>query len=105
MSLSNVFKVVMAVILALSFASVSFSQEKKPVVLNTLGACLKVPEFKALIKNEVKSMKAGEILKLIVDIRNEPEANDAIQQEGHTVIETTQDKNKDSTTYTMRVKK
>lgn len=105
MSLSRVFAVITALIITLTFISVSFSQEDKPVVLNTLGACLKVADFRALIKNEVKGMKAGQTLKLIVDIRNEPEANDAIKQEGHTLVETKQDKAKDSTTYTLKVKK
>lgn len=105
MSLSRVFVVIMSFVLTLALISVSFSQEDKPVVLNTLGACLKVADFRALIKNEVKSMKAGQTLKLIVDIRNEPEANDAIKQEGHALIETKQDKVKDSTTYTLKVKK
>lgn len=105
MSLSTVFGVITAVILVLSLASLSFSQDVKPVILNTLGACLKVADFKALIKNELKSMKTGQILKLVIDTRNEPEANDAIKQEGLTVSETTKDKDKDSTTYTIRVSK
>lgn len=105
MMLSNLMKFVIALIIALSFAAAALAQDSKPVLLNTLGACLKVPEFRALIKNEAKSMKNGDILKLIVDTRNEPEAGEAIKQEGHPVIETTQDAKKDSTTYTMRIRK
>lgn len=105
MSLSKAFVVITALILMMTFVSVSFSQEDKPVVLNTLGACLKVADFRALIKNEVKNMKAGQTIKLIVDIRNEPEASEAIKQDGHALIETKQDKVKDSTTYILKVKK
>ena len=105
MGLSKMFGVVAAVIMALSLAGISFSQEAKPVELNTRGACLKVNDFKALIKSEVKKMKTGDTMKLIIDTPNEPEATDAVKQEGHTVIETTRNKDKDSTTYTIKVKK
>lgn len=105
MSLSKVFGVVTTVILTLTLASLSFSQEGKVAELNTRGACLKVNDFKALIKHEVKGMKAGQTLKLIIDTPNEPEATDAIKQEGHTVTETSKNKDKDSTTYTIRVSK
>jgi len=105
MRLSKVFGVVAAVIIVLSLTSLSFSQEGKPVELNTRGACLKVNDFKALIKHEVKSMKAGQTLRLIIDTPNESEASDAVKQEGHTVIETTRNKDKDSTTYMIKVSK
>lgn len=105
MSLSRVFGVITAVILTLTLVSLSFSQEGKPVELNTRGACLKVDDFRALIKNEVKKMKTGDTIRLIIDTPNEKEANDAIKQEGHTVIETTRNKDKDSTTYMIRVSK
>jgi len=104
MKLRKLLTIAVVFIMALSFSSVAFSQDGKPVVLNTLGACLKVPEFRALIKNEAKGMKSGDILKLVVDTRNEPEASEAIKLEGHPVVETSQDTKKDSTTYTMRIK-
>lgn len=105
MSLSKMFGVITAVIIVLSLPSLSFSQEGKPVVLNTRGACLKVEDFKALIKHEVKKMKTGDLIRLIIDTPNEKEANDAIKQEGHTVTETTRNKDKDSTTYIIKVSK
>lgn len=105
MRLSKVFRVVTAVIIVLSLASFSFSQEGKPIELNTRGACLKVDDFKSLIKHEVKKMKAGQTLRLIIDTPNEKEATDAIKQEGHEIIEMTRNKDKDSTTYMIRVNK
>ncbi len=83
-------------------ASLSFAKE---IELNTRGACLKVDDFKALMKSEAKKMKAGDTIKLIIDTPNEPEANDAIKQEGHTITETNRNKDKDSTTYIIRVSK
>ncbi len=83
-------------------ASLSFAKE---IELNTRGACLKVDDFKALIKHEVKGMRSGQTLRLIIDTPNEKEANDAIKQEGHTITETTRNKDKDSTTYIIRVSK
>lgn len=89
----------------LSFSKVSDAQAGKTVELNTRGACLKVDDFKALMKSEVKKMKAGDTIKLIIDTPNEKEANDAIKQEGHTITETNRNKDKDSTTYIIRVSK
>lgn len=105
MSMSKMLVSIMAAIMILSLASLSFSQEGKTVELNTRGACLKVEDFKSLIKSEVKKMKTGDTLRLIIDTPNEKEAIDAIKQEGHTVAETTRNKDKDSTTYIIRVHK
>lgn len=91
-------------IVALIAPSISFAKEKE-IELNTRGACLTVDDFKALIKHEVKGMKSGQTLRLIIDTPNEKEASDAIKQEGHIVIETTRNKDKDSTTYLIRVNK
>jgi TusA-related sulfurtransferase len=105
MRLSKMLGVIAAVIFVLTIAPLSFSQEGKTIELNTRGACLKVDDFKALMKSEVKKMKTGGTIKLIIDTPNEKEANDAIKQEGYTVTETTRNKDKDSTTYLIRVSK
>lgn len=105
MSSSKVLGFIAAAIMVLSLTSLSFSQEGKVVEINTRGACLKVDDFKALIKHEVKGMKAGQTLKLIIDTPNEPDALNAIKQEGHTIAETSKNKDKDSTTYLLIVRK
>lgn len=105
MRLSKVLSIIVAVISVMAFVSLSYSQEGKPVELNTRGACLKVDDFKALMRSEVKKMKIGDTIKLIIDTPNEKEANDAIKQEGHTITETTRNKDKDSTTYIIRISK
>ncbi len=105
MILSRTVVIIAAITFLLSLSSISFSQEGKTVELNTRGACLKVEDFKALIKSEVKKMKTGDTLRLIIDTPNEKEASDAIKQEGHAVVETIRNKDKDSTTYIIRVNK
>jgi TusA-related sulfurtransferase len=105
MRLSKILRVIATVIFVLAIVSLSFAQGGKTVELNTRGACLKVEDFKALIKSEAKKMKMGDTMKLIIDTPNEKEASDAIKQEGHTVIETTRNKDKDSTTYIIKVNK
>lgn len=105
MHLSKVLRVIVAVISVMAFVSLSYSQESKTVELNTRGACLKVDDFKALMKSEVKKMKAGDTIKLIIDTPNEKEANDAIKQEGHKITEINRNKDEDSTTYIIRVSK
>ena len=106
MSSSKVLGFIAAAIMVLSLTSLSFSQEGKVVEINTRREpVLKVDDFKALIKHEVKGMKAGQTLKLIIDTPNEPDALNAIKQEGHTIAETSKNKDKDSTTYLLIVRK
>jgi TusA-related sulfurtransferase len=101
----RIITIIAVIAFVLSLSPASFSQEGKPVVLNTRGACLTVGDFKALIKNELKRAKSGLTLKLIIDTPNEKEAMDALKQMGLTASETTRDKDKDSTTYTIKVSK
>lgn len=105
MRLPKLFAAIAAFIFMFTLVSLSFSQEGKPIVLNTRGACLKTDDFKALIKDEMKRAKSGMTLKLIIDTPNEKEATDALKQMGLTASETTRDKDKDSTTYIIRVGK
>jgi len=102
MYLSKTLPILISFIVIMSATSVSFAKER---VLNTRGGCLTVADFQALIKGEAKKMKSGETLKLIIDTPNESEAENAIKQERHTIVEKTSDKDKDSTTYILRVNK
>jgi len=110
MYLLKTLRFAVVILFVLSMAILPFSKETqaetgKTVELNTRGACLKVEDFKALMNSEVKKMKSGDTIKLIIDTPNEPQANDAIKQEGHTVTETSKNKDKDSTTYQIKVNK
>ncbi len=102
---SKVLAIIIAAGIILSLASISSSQDAKTAVLNTRGACLKVNEYVALIKNEVKGIKADQTLRLIIDTMNETEAKEAVKQTGHTILETIIDKDKASTTYVLKVNK
>ena len=102
MYLSKTLPVLVSFIVMMSAASVSFAKEP---LLDMRGACVTGAEIQALIKIKAKKMKSGETLKLIIDTPNGAEAENAIKQERHTIVEKTKDKDKDSTTYILRINK
>lgn len=105
MYLSKILTVIASIVLTIVLIfSASASYAKEPVI-NTRGACLRVADFQSLIKSEARKIKSGGTLKLIIDTPNEPEAQDAIKNEGHAIVEIKRDKGRDSTTYVIRVNK